>query len=93
MAPSNDETILPLLSGHAHRTWNLRTTFSAPLTIITAAIFGVFIAYVRYPELESTDAHVNQYYMYYIHVAIMIFIGFGCAATLCNGHLTCVMQW
>lgn len=83
MAPTNDETVVPLLSGHAHPTWNLRTTFSAPLTILTVAILGVFIAYVRYPELESTDAHVNQYYMYYIHVAIMIFIGFGCAAALC----------
>ncbi|CAL8464160.1 g3695 [Coccomyxa elongata] len=77
MAPTSDETVVPLLSGHAHPTWNLRTTFSAPLTIITAAILGVFITYVKYPELESTDAHVNQYYMYYIHVAIMIFIGFG----------------
>ncbi len=79
MAPTSDETAVPLLSGHAHPTWNLRTTFSAPLAVILAALLGVFIAYVKYPELESTDAHVNQYYMYYIHVAIMIFVGFGCA--------------
>lgn len=77
MAPTSDETIIPLLSGHGHPVWNLRTTFSALLAVVMAAILGVFIAYVKYPELESTDAHVNQYYMYYIHVAIMIFVGFG----------------
>jgi hypothetical protein len=31
----------------------------------------------RYPELKATDAHVGQYYMFYIHVAIMIYVGFG----------------
>ena len=31
----------------------------------------------RYPELAATDAHVSQYYMWYIHVAIMIYVGFG----------------
>jgi hypothetical protein len=77
MAPTNGETVLPLLGDHAHPTWNLRASFSAPLAVVAVALLGAFIGLVKYPELTSTDAHVNQYYMYYIHVAIMIYIGFG----------------
>ena len=47
----------------------------------------------RYPELTATDAHVTQYYMFYIHVAIMIYVGFGflmtflrCAAVTASWH-------
>ena len=48
----------------------------------------------RYPELTATDAHVTQYYMFYIHVAIMIYVGFGflmtflrCAAATASWHV------
>ena len=75
MAPLVDE---PLLGGHGgHPAWDMRRAFSAPLAVLLAVLLGAFFALVKYPELVATDAHVSQYYMFYIHVAIMIYVGFG----------------
>ncbi|CAK0782997.1 hypothetical protein CVIRNUC_006192 [Coccomyxa viridis] len=68
----------PLLGGHhPSKPFDLRATFSAPLAVLCAVFLALFFVFVRYPELTATDAHVTQYYMFYIHVAIMIYVGFG----------------
>ena len=91
MAPTTEEpsTTVPLMGGHAHIVWDLKTTFAAPLAVVLAVLLAAFLALVKYPELLATDAHVAQYYMYYIHVAIMIYIGFGFLMTFlrCGAHL------
>ena len=69
------DTEAPLLSEHAHAAWQMRKLFSAPLVAVIAVILGAFFALVQYPEYNATDAHVNQYYTYFIHIMIMIFVG------------------
>ena len=55
--------------------WQMRKVFSAPLVAFLAVLLAAFFALVRYPALEATDDHVNQYYMFFIHILIMIFMG------------------
>ena len=53
----------------------MRKVFSAPLVAVIVALLAAFFALVRYPALEATDDHVNQYYMFLVHILIMIFVG------------------
>ena len=64
-----------LLGEHAQPAWQMRKLFSAPLVAVLALLLGAFFALVRYPAVEATDAHVNQYYTFFIHIMIMIFVG------------------
>ncbi len=65
----------PLLGEQPHAVWQMRKLFSAPLVAVLALLLGAFFALVRYPAYEATDAHVNQYYTFFIHIMIMIFVG------------------
>ena len=67
----------PLLGEHGSLHWQMRKVFSAPLAAVLAVLLAAFFALVRYPALEATDDHVNQYYMFFIHILIMIFVGAG----------------
>ena len=64
-----------LLGEHGSSHWQMRKVFSAPLIAVIVVILAAFFAIVRYPALEATDDHVNQYYMFFIHILIMIFVG------------------
>lgn len=64
-----------LLGDHTHAAWQMRKLFSAPLVAVLAVLLCAFFALVRYPAVEATDAHVNQYYTFFIHIMIMIFVG------------------
>lgn len=64
-----------LLGEHGSTHWQMRKVFSAPLVAVIVALLAAFFALVRYPVLEATDDHVNQYYMFFIHILIMIFVG------------------
>ena len=73
-----EDSELPLLSGShngAHTGSTLAKTFSAPVAIYIAALVAIFSFYVDYDVIHATDAHVYQYYLFYIHVAIMISVG------------------
>jgi len=60
------------------RSAQLRRTF-APSTVFAIAVFiGLFFGFVRYVELDDeVQEQVEQYYQWFIHVNIMIFVGFG----------------
>lgn len=64
-----------LLGDHTHAAWQMRKLFSAPLVAVLAVLLCAFFALVRYPAVEATDAHVSQYYTFFIHIMIMIFVG------------------
>lgn len=57
--------------------WNLSATFSSSVAIISVALLSGLAMFSDYSVEKATDRHVDQYYMFYIHVAIMIFVGFG----------------
>ena len=65
----------PLLGEHGSSHWQMRKVFSIPLVAVTMVLLAAFFALVRYPALGATDDHVNQYYMFFIHILIMIFVG------------------
>jgi hypothetical protein len=56
--------------------WNMRT-FSASVAVVLAALLVALGCLTDYSVLQANDKHVQQYYMYYIHVAMMVFVGFG----------------
>ncbi|PNH10280.1 Ammonium transporter Rh type A [Tetrabaena socialis] len=48
------------------------------LALLSAVILGLFFGLERYTELsEDAVEQVDRYYMYFIHVQIMVFVGFG----------------
>eukprot|EP00894_Picocystis_sp_ML_P004451 jgi/Pico_ML_1/54968/g98.t1 len=73
MAPPTSE---PLLETTADK-WNLRGSFATSSAVVTAALLVLLSVFVGYEKGPHTSSTVLQYYMYYIHVAIMVFVGFG----------------
>jgi ammonium transporter Rh len=57
--------------------WQLSGTFSSSVAIISLALITGLAMFSDYTVEQATDAHVDRFYMFYIHVAIMIFVGFG----------------
>jgi ammonium transporter Rh len=57
--------------------WKLSATFSSSVAIISVALLTGLAMFTDYSVEKATDRHVDRYYMFYIHVAIMIFVGFG----------------
>ncbi|WIA39056.1 hypothetical protein OEZ86_005200 [Tetradesmus obliquus] len=67
------------LSNHEGKVpgWKLRTSFAAPLAAAAALLLVGFSFAITYAPTKASDDHVNQYYMWFIHVMVMIFVGFG----------------
>jgi ammonium transporter Rh len=60
-------TAVPLLGNHAHSGgWDLRTSFSAPLAALGAALLTGFCVGTTYTSEKATDDHINQYYMWWV---------------------------
>jgi ammonium transporter Rh len=66
-----------LIPKDAEQAWDLPKTFSASVAVVLFALLAGLAALTDFTVENATDKHVDQYYMYYIHVAMMIFIGFG----------------
>ncbi|KAK9819191.1 hypothetical protein WJX74_001012 [Apatococcus lobatus] len=67
----------PLLETTKQVKGNLGVTFAPTTAAAVAGLLALFAVFVRFDVAAFSDAHVNQYYMWYMHVAIMIFVGFG----------------
>jgi hypothetical protein len=76
-APAAQDTMdaYDLLPKSATASWKLSGTFSTSVAVLCAAAVAALSAFVELRPLD--DAHVQRYHMYFIHVAIMIFVGFG----------------
>ncbi|KAK9823721.1 hypothetical protein WJX72_004894 [[Myrmecia] bisecta] len=72
-----DEVLLPLTGHRKTMEWNLRGAFAAPLAPIIVVLLGLFAVFTKYNDSNATDAHVQRYYVFYTHVSIMVFVGFG----------------
>ena len=55
----------------------IRATFGASLGALCIGLLAIYYTLVEYTEKEASDAFVGQFYMWFIHVMIMIFCGFG----------------
>lgn len=52
--------------------WEMGKVFPGVLSAILLALIACFSLFTKYGEVDT-----DTYYMFYIHVAIMIFVGFG----------------
>ena len=62
--------------------WNVRKGFSITLSVILTTLIVAFAVFTRY----TSQPQVEQYYLYYIHVAVMVFVGFGFLMTFLKSH-------
>lgn len=79
MASNNDvqDVLLPdappASASSAALVWDLRKGFPATLSAILAVLIACFAVFTRY----SNEPDTGENYMYFVHVSVMIFIGFG----------------
>jgi ammonium transporter Rh len=72
-------SLLPILNGApfsssaASLAWDMQRMFPSVLGTILAALLVCFVSFTKYSDRIDTE----EFYMYYMHVAIMIFVGFG----------------
>jgi hypothetical protein len=66
--------------------WDLPRTFSASAALVLAVLLAALGLFTDYSVLQANDKHVDQYYMYYIHVAMMVFVGFGFLMTFLHRY-------
>ncbi len=61
---------LPLVANGsaAHKPWNLKGSFSTSVAGLSVVLLAAFAALVKYSDVKATDAHVNQYYMWWVDV-------------------------
>jgi len=71
-----EPTSEPLLNTTADK-WNLRDSFATSSAVVMAALLVLLSVFVGYEKGPHTSTTVVEYYMYYIHVATMVFVGFG----------------
>lgn len=67
VAPSTDG-----VSGAKSAAWDMGAVFPGVLGAALVALIAAFTVFAKYGEVDT-----EEYYMFYIHVAIMIFVGFG----------------
>jgi ammonium transporter Rh len=78
MADIEPGSTTPLMSPPAHgaevakTAWDMGKVFPSVLSAILVALISCFAVFTKYGEVDT-----DEYYMFYIHVAIMIFVGFG----------------
>lgn len=53
--------------------WNMQRGFPTALSVILVGLIAAFAVFTKY----SDDIDTDEFYMYYIHVAVMVFVGFG----------------
>lgn len=75
MAQHDAYNLLP--NGSGKREWQLSTTFSSSVAVVCLALLGGLSLLTDVSVDKATDEHVGQYYTWFIHVQIMIFVGFG----------------
>lgn len=72
-------SLLPILNGAPSASpakslaWDMQRGFPSVLSAILAALLVCFVLFTKYSDSIDTE----EFYMYYVHVAIMIFVGFG----------------
>lgn len=71
------ETSAEPLLGDGGDKWNLRSTFATSSSILVGVLLVLLSLFGTYEKGPHASETVVQYYMYYIHVAIMVFVGFG----------------
>jgi hypothetical protein len=72
--PAKDAGLEPSASSER---WNLPRSFTTSAAALSALLLVLLACFTDYSSENATDEHVRQYYMFYIHVAIMVFIGLG----------------
>lgn len=63
-----------LLGGNRLKSRNLFATSTSAILAVLLVLLAVF---TKYTEKHQTDDDVQRFYTWYLHVAIMIFVGFG----------------
>lgn len=65
---------MPMVSaeGSTSAAWDMQNVFPGVLSSVLVALIACFAVFTKYGEIDT-----EEFYMYYIHVAIMIFVGFG----------------
>ena len=66
---SEDGQHTPLLERTKEVKGNLGATFAPTTAAAAAGLLALFAVFVRFDAAALSDAHVNQYYMWYMHVS------------------------
>ena len=74
MMPAKNTGLEPAASSER---WNLPRSFTTSAAALSGLLLVLLACFTDYSSEHATDEHVRQYYMFYIHVAIMVFIGLG----------------
>lgn len=64
--------LLPVESSKESAAWDMGGVFPGVVTSALVALIAAFAVFTKYGEIDT-----DEFYMFYIHVAIMIFVGFG----------------
>uniref|UniRef100_A0A0G4I772 Ammonium transporter AmtB-like domain-containing protein n=1 Tax=Chromera velia CCMP2878 TaxID=1169474 RepID=A0A0G4I772_9ALVE len=69
----------PLLADEKEMEYNLKGPFTFLACAVSLGILAAFFACVRFPDLGdgNVKGDVEEMYFWYLHVAVMIFVGFG----------------
>ncbi|KAL3160519.1 hypothetical protein ABBQ32_010823 [Trebouxia sp. C0010 RCD-2024] len=54
-----------------------RNAFASSASVVLAVLLVLLAVFTKYTEKHQGDDDVQRYYTWYLHVAIMIFVGFG----------------
>jgi hypothetical protein len=63
----------PSATASSSLAWDMQKGFPAVLGAILAVLVTCFAVFTKYSDKVDTD----EYYMFFIHVSVMIFVGFG----------------
>jgi hypothetical protein len=63
----------PSASVTASLAWDMHKGFPSVLGVILAALIACFSVFTKY----SDDIDADEFYLYFVHVSVMVFVGFG----------------